>query len=164
MLRFLSIFLRTLGAVALFFVALIIVTGFVLSWMVKSSVDERAFLKGTVPDKPPVGRYLISAGGIFPSWRGKEFSTQPGIGMDLVENSGSFDRVNTFNVSMGPGLKDQISVIRMDYNRSGNPLWLRPVLQEMLQTSSGVYLGKIHVRLIPFLPFSIGYFKMNATQ
>jgi len=163
MLRFLSLLLRAIGAASLLIIALVLVAGFVLTWMVRSSIDQRAFENGYLPSPPLSGITRITAGGISPSWQGKEFSATSKAGMDLFEDRGNTIRRYTFAVSEGAGLFDtQKTILRMDYGVNTNPLWLRPVLQEIVQTGSGVYLGKIHVRLLPFYPFSISYFKLTT--
>jgi len=164
MFRVFLFFLRTIAAFLLVLAAMTIVSGFVLTWMVRSSVDQRVFKEGSLPSPAPIGTTTLSEGGIFPSWKGKEFSAS-GTGVDLIESNNTLVPSAVFYTSVNTGIFDtETSVLQMNYNDARNPLWLRPVLQEIVQIGSGTYLGKIHVRLVPLYPFTIGYFKLTTVR
>ena len=67
-----------------------------------------------------------------------------------------------FTFSIGPGSHDLKSVIQIDYNNSINPFWLRPVLDEIVETAPGEYLGKLQLRIVPGYPFTLTYFRLTA--
>jgi hypothetical protein len=62
----------------------------------------------------------------------------------------------------GRGLfDDQMMVLKLDYNIKGNPFWLRCVLDEVVQIGPDHYLGKMHLKIIPGIPFSVLYFELK---
>ena len=64
-----------------------------------------------------------------------------------------------FKTYFGPGLRDHgVETMKIDYQLPTVPFYARPILDEIVEVSPGKYLGKIHYRLIPGFPFTIGYF------
>lgn len=51
-----------------------------------------------------------------------------------------------FKTSIEKGLKDPISVLRLDYDLDENPPEVRKVVDELVQTGPDVYLGKAFVK------------------
>jgi hypothetical protein len=134
-------------------------SGWLRTYQIQHGAKQAQFLSGTVSSPTPEGFFKGSVAGYHGSWQGKKFSpaTQTGINV-FGSQSQPVDRY-PFNTSVGQGLRDNIEVLKIDYNASANPFWVRPVLDELVQTSSGKYLGKIHYRFAWF-SFSLGYFEL----
>lgn len=143
-----------LGAVIVF-----AVLGFVATWAAERGLNQQKFAEGKVPDPLPDGLYSG-----FNSWQGpwigKEFDAENSSGINVFRKDGSEVRKYPFKTSAGKGLRDNVDVFKLDYNHSGAPFWLRPVLDEIVEIAPGRYLGKAHVR-IPGLRVTLGYFTLE---
>jgi hypothetical protein len=51
-------------------------------------------------------------------------------------------------------------VLRIDYDVDGNPAWLRPVLDEVVEVEPRVLLGRMHVRW-GSRRWALGYFALE---
>lgn len=147
-----KLFLKiTLGAVIVF-----AVLGFAATWMSERGLNQQKFTQGKVPDPLPDGLY---AG--FNSWQGpwigKEFDAKSSAGINVFKKSGAEIRKYPFKISVDKGLRDDIEVLKVDYNHPDAPFWLRPALDEIVEIAPGRYLGKLHFR-IPGLYMTLGYF------
>jgi hypothetical protein len=141
----------------------IIILGFVRTRKTQSSKNQEAFLAGTLPSPAPDGEYNGTITDYKGSWRGKEFTSSQSRGINRFEDEpGVFNKRHPFKTETGVGIRDkQTQVFKIDYNISGNAFWAKPVLDEIVQVGDNEYLGKIHYRLIPGMPFSIGYFRLK---
>jgi hypothetical protein len=126
---------------------------------VERAANQAKFRGGRLPSPLPDGPYKGNAfTGLGKNWQGKVFDRNKNVGINQFADGQRY----SFRTYAAPGLRDQdIQVLRIDYNQSGNPLWLRFVVDEIVQTTPGHYLGKIHVKIIPGLPFSLGYFELT---
>lgn len=137
---------------------LFVVVGLVRSLMSKRHPDQSLFIAGKVPSPLPEGLYKGSAQGYQGSWQGKKFDSAQQKGINLFGGEEKYP----FRVWVGPGVKDKnIDVLKIDYNIAGNPFWLRPILDEMVEVEPGKLLGKLQYRLIPGLPFTIIFFRLE---
>ncbi len=126
-----------------------------------ASSNQDMFLKGKVPDKLPEGLFRGEVPGHKFSWQGKKFSAQNKRGINIFKNGELITENYPFKFYQAKGLQDNNEVIRIDYNLPENPLWLRFIVDEIVETSPNKYLGKLHVRLFPGLVASLGYFKLE---
>jgi hypothetical protein len=126
------------------------------TWQVQNNPFQKTFLSGSVPSKLPEGLYKGEVPGRTFSWKGKKFNTG-GKGINVFPDGDKYP----FKYYEAIGLQDNKKVIRIDYNLSENPLWLRFIVDEIVETSPGKYLGKLHVQLFPGLVASLGYFKLE---
>ncbi len=132
----------------------VLVAGFYRTWQVQHDKREAIFLKGTFPDPLPNGFYNGTIDRKV-SWHGKKFNSLKAEGINVFDNGEKY----SFITYEGKGLADKnLEVLKIDYNISGNPFWLKFILDEIVQITPNQYLGKLHIRLIPGLPFSLGYF------
>lgn len=71
-----------------------------------------------------------------------------------------------FRTYMAPGLADpDRSVLKIDYNREGNPLLtVRRVLDELVQIDNNLYLGKAHVRWWSGGWQTVAYFTLSGDR
>jgi hypothetical protein len=124
------------------------------------SANQAKFRGGQLPNPLPDGPYKGNAfTGLGRNWQGKVFNRSQSTGINQFADGQRY----AFKTYAAAGLRDKDrQVLRIDYNQSGNPLWLRFIVDEIVQTSPGHYLGKIHVKIIPGLPFSLGYFELSS--
>jgi len=166
-LKILYIFFFIILAVALFkfFLALLLI-GLILLWLrtlqMKMEPNQKDFLQGGLPNPKPDGLYHGSIG-FDVSWVGKKFDSESSTGINIFKDKKGiqFEKY-PFITSVGRGLFDEnVFVLKIDYNVKGNPFWIRWILDEIVQVAPGEYLGKMQLRIIPGLPFSVLYFEIK---
>lgn len=142
--------------------AMVMGAGLVRTRLTQRSPKQDEFLRGRVPRELPDGFYEGSADFDTRSWKGKTFNADEARGVNILEKDGGRGEEFPFRLYTGPGIQDpEIEVLKIDYDIAGNPLWLRSILDEVVEVDDGTLLGKIHVRLVPGLPFSLGYFRLE---
>jgi len=138
-----------------------VVGGLYRTYRVEHSPNQAKFWGGHVPSTLPSGFFKGSAlTGLGKNWQGKVFDRHKGKGINQFTDGKRY----SFRVYPAAGLRDaDMQVLRIDYNQPGNPWWLRFVVDEIVQVSPGHYLGKVHVKILPGLPFSLTYFELSST-
>jgi len=162
----------SLSPVKIFFIVLaviilsLIILGFFYTRKTQNSGNQEIFLKGIVPSPLPEGIYKGSIGKHKVSWLGKAFNSQALSGINMfVDSSGKLTEKYPFKIYIGRGLLDKnLTVLKIDYNIASNPLWVRIILDEIVQISENVYLGKVILKIIPGFPFSVGYFELTKDK
>lgn len=150
-------------AVLLSFFVLVIASGLFWSWGVSRSPLQREFLNGRVPNQLPDGFYQGKIG-IMSSWTGEQFDGEHKTGMNVFRGRDTFSQY-PFRMEVGKALVDKNkTVLRLDYNVPKNLPWARFVLGEMVETRPGHFLGKVHVRIIPLVPLTLGYFELEKSE
>lgn len=141
--------------------ALMTFAGGYLTWKSQKSPLDDIFAKGALP-KGLDGFYAGKVDGYNGSWRGKVFDAKTQTGINRFEISGQTIEHYSFDTYSGKGLQNRNTMaLKIDYNRPGNPWWVKFVLDEVVEIEPGNYIGKIHLRIIPGLPFTVGYFKLS---
>jgi len=142
--------------------AVYVVVGTVFSIRARSLPNQALFSKGEFPDPLPDGDMQGHA--IYQaSWLGKSFTAKDNRGINRFNENGRTAKHIPFITYKGYGVNDpELEVLKIDYNIPGNPIYLRFILDEIVEVAPGQYLGKLHVRIIPFLPFTIEYFTLNS--
>ncbi len=136
----------------------ILIFGAFRTWKIQNSPYRKLFLSGRIPNPKPDGFYKGSIEGLKTSWQGKKFDVSFSTGVNLFNNK----EIYPFKTYVGKGLQDnKQNVLRIDYNISKNPFWLRFILDEIVEIEPNQYLGKVHLKIIPRLPFSLGYFRLK---
>lgn len=134
------------------------------TWQLEFAPEQKIFITGTLPSPRPDGFYRGTVPGHTTEWQGKKFNATDSTGINVFKNtsnSASTVEKYPFKTSVTKGSHDRdTQVLAIDYNISANPFWLRPVLDEIVQTSPGNYLGKLQLRVIPGYPFTLVYFKL----
>ncbi|MDD5711423.1 MAG: hypothetical protein PHY31_01545 [Smithellaceae bacterium] len=70
-------------------------------------------------------------------------------------------RVGDFRIEVGPSvLGDGENILRINYNRPGNPFWLRPLNDELKRIREGYYLGR-GVYALGGRAFKVMYFSLE---
>lgn len=124
--------------------------------------SQKIFLSGKLPEKSPDGDYKGIVKNLKTSWRGKSINAKNSSGINNFLENGNMTKKYPFKTYTGRGIQDKKKeVFKIDYNISGNPLWLRFILDEIVQTENNTFLGKVHIRILPGLAFSLGYFTLE---
>ncbi len=149
----------SLAAVALIGLVFMIVLGTQKTHQVESSPNQKLFLSGKIPDPSPDGFYKGHAfTGLGKDWQGKVFDANKQTGVNKFVDGQRY----VFKTSIANGLRDKnLKVLRIDYNQPGNPWWLKFVVDEIVETSPGHYLGKVHLKVIPGMTFTLTYFELT---
>ena len=146
-------------AIVLLVLALIVGFGLYRTIVTRLSPNQALFVQGKAPDPLPDGLYKGSVPGYEFTWKGKKFHRADATGINIFRNGNVDEERYPFHMYIAKGVQDTATdVLKIDYNISGNPLWLRIILDEITEVGSGKYLGKVHVRVIPGIPFTMGYF------
>ena len=139
-----------------------LIGGVVRTLMMTRSEDQDLFLASTTPAPLPDGFYVGDAGTIDVPWLGKRFDRANSSGINLLSQRGQEKEAYPFRTYIGKGLRDgHMDVLKIDYDIDGNPFWLRPALDEMVQVQPGLLLGKLHYRFIPGYPFTLTFFRLE---
>ncbi len=154
--------LLILGIIALVLIILgiLILIGIWRTWKVQSNPLQREFLKGKVPSNMD-GFYKGTVSGLKTNWQGKKFDASKSAGINIFKEPDGNHGQYPFKTYIGKGLQDKMDVLKIDYSDNSQPWWLRFILDELVETSSGKYLGKVHLQILPGIGFSLGYFKLE---
>lgn len=140
----------------------VFVFGVVRTLMLARGEQQDQFLASTTPAPIPDGFYVGDAGTWAKSWLGKKFDRAKNTGINLFSRRGREREVYPFRMSVDKGLRDRhMDVLKVDYDIEGNPFWLRPALDELVQVQPGVLLGKLQYRLVPGYPFTLTFFRLE---
>ncbi len=121
-------------------------------------MDQKVFLSGKIPNPLPDGFYKGSLRKLKTSWQGKKFDAKNSTGINLISGK----ELYPFKTYIAKGLADKnLDVLKIDYDIPGNPFWLRFILDEIVETSPNHCLGKVHIKLIPGLPITLGFFQLE---
>jgi hypothetical protein len=111
----------------------------------------------------PDGFYKGSIGDIKVPWMGKRFDSKKSRGINrFVDEKGKSNEKYPFTTYVGNGLQDKdFKVFKIDYGVNKSPWWIKYILDEVVETASGQYLGKVHVTILPGIPLTLGYFRLE---
>ena len=148
------------------FLIVIIVAFFALGYYRTYQMQHNAlaeeFSKGSLPILDLDGFYKGSAN--FPTgpWLGKSINKDTQSGVNILGTiTGQSERFH-FKTSTVTGLQDKnLQVVKLDYDLPGNSFIIKPVLDEVVETAPGKYLGKVHFRLPYIPPFTLAYFRLE---
>ena len=170
-----TILLSVLGMIAA-----ILILGSLVTALVERSPYHKMFVQGSVPDSmdgfhPGMAHVLLDK---QTPWLGKQFDQQRQIGFNVFTplgarilkfaspfyrrfsvNEEGNTRAYYFKTWVGKGRKDgHLDVFKLDYDMPENPLFIRIILDEIVEIAPQQFLGKIHVKLLPGFFVTIGYF------
>ena len=141
-----------------FFYVLLLFRTVTLEWTTNQSLFSAGADVATLPD----GDYNGQVEGPQFSWLGKQFNASSLTGINrFTDSRGTIIHAYPFKMYTGEGVHDKREVISVDYDVPNNPFWLRPCLDELVETSPGHYLGKLHIRIFPGYPFTLLYFRLE---
>ena len=159
-----NIFLLILIVLITIFIVFVLL-GFIRTWHMQHSVNQKKFLKGKIPAVLPDGFYTGWVIGYTGSWIGKSFHQKKATGMNvfLLEKQ-QIERF-PFITSVNKGLRDKnLDVIKINYNLPQNSFFLRMILDEIVEVEKDTYLGKVHIILFSVIPFTVGYFSLKKEK
>ena len=144
-------------------ILVLIFLGFLRTFQLLHSKEQRLFLKGRIPFAPPDGFLKGYVKGPKVPWLGKRFDFKTHSGINIFHYGfGSQKEQYPFKTSLGPSLCDgAIEVIRVDYDVAQNWFWIRLILDEIVEIETGHFLGKLQFRLIPGIPFTLAFFELQ---
>lgn len=123
--------------------------------------NQAKFDKGNISDTGPDGFYKgNNFSGLGKKWMGKTFDAANHSGINTFPDGNRY----TFNVYKAQGLRDNKTVLRLDYNLKGNPFWMRSIKDEIVEVAPGHYLGKVNFKIIPGLPVTATYFELSKAN
>ncbi len=132
------------------------------TWKSERGATQAAFKAGVAEVAGLDGEYKGFVTGYTGSWQGKTLRSSDGRGINRFKEGEALTDKYPFAFYVAEGLRDRTQyVIRLDYNQPENPWWLRFVVDEMVQTAPDAYLGKVHLRLLPGVVFTLGYFTLT---
>ena len=136
------------------FIAVFVIAGVLRTWTLEYSDTQKRFAAGMMPSPAPDGFY---AGSIErkTSWLGKKFYSVNSTGINVFDEKGAHVEKYPFKTYESSG------TLKIDYNVPANPLWIRPILDEIVKTGKDAYLGKLQLRLIPGYPFTLAFFELG---
>lgn len=139
--------------------------GLQLHFKTQHSAQQKHFLAGKVPLESLDGFYKGTVRDSASVWQGKKFQGASNTGINVFKEGKMIVDRYPFATSSGKGLADKnLAVIKIDYNLPDNPLWLRFVLDEVVEVSPGHLLGKLHVRLLPGFSLALGFFELSLQE
>lgn len=147
--------------IAVVAVVLALIAAFVRTAMLARSTEQEMFSAGAAPAPLPDGLYAGSAKGYSGSWRGKKFDRANKTGINVFAVSGGEKELYPFAMSVGKSVRDNKELLLIDYDIEGNPFWLRPIVDEVVEVKPGELLGRLQYRLIPGYPFTLTFFKLE---
>lgn len=142
-------------------IVVVAIVAMVIYGIAKNSAGRRnplqdQFTKGTLP-KNLNGPYKGEAFGLLGSWQGKEIDGAAQTGINIFAEGKRYP----FKLLTARGRHDDIELIRIEYNIPGNPLWVRFIMDELVEVGEQKYLGKIHARVLPGFSIELGYFMLE---
>ncbi len=142
-------------------VGIALIIAFARTWQMENSANQLVFAKGTVPTPIPDGLYKGTVPGHEVSWLGKKFASSTSSGINVFSEESTTTEKYPFKTSLTKGLRDRnLDVVKIDYNQSPNPFWLRFVVDEIVETAPAQYLGKLHINIYGFT-FTLAYFELK---
>jgi len=166
-------------------VAAILILGSLVTFLVERSHYHQTFVQGRVPNPLPQGFHPGKAHVLLDKqvpWLGKSFDRGQQLGFNIFTplgakilkiaspfypkftvNEEGNTRAYYFKTWVGKGKKDtSVDVLKLDYAAMReNPLFIRIILDEVVEIAPQQYLGKIHVKLLPGFFVTIGYFGLT---
>ena len=143
-------------------ISLFLTLGTYRTYQVQNASSQKFFLKGKIPEPPPDGNYKGTVKNIKTNWLGKSFYAQGASGINNLKENEKTVQKYPFKTYVAKGIQDRnLEVIKIDYNIPSNPFWLRLILDEVVQTEKNKLLGKVHIRFLPGVAFSLGYFTLE---
>ena len=136
--------------------------GYYRTLLSEGSPKQDAFVKGIFPSPLPVGFLKGTVDGLQVSWKGKKLNADHQTGINIFFGETGEEERYPFKTYEAKGLRDpDLVVLRIDYDLPINPFWLRRIIDEIVEVEKGKYLGKVHLRVLPGYPFTMGYFGLE---
>ena len=159
-----DVFMKFILVIACVIVIALFAYGSYRNFRTQANPSQKIFLKGTVPAKFPDGFYKGTVKGLNTPWIGKEFNAKEMRGINIFKENEKITKKYHFHLYKGRGLADKnLEVIKIDYNLPQNPIWMRFIMDEIVETGKDQYLGELHIRL-PGVSFALGFFTLEKAK
>ncbi len=157
-----KVFIILLGGFIGFLLLVTLVGSIVFNRKYDSKPEAKEFLAGQFPSPALNGDYNgTKFTGIGKNWLGKKFEPSNNDGINNFQGATTTETRYPFRTSQQNGLRNsEQAVLQLNYAYQNNPLWLRFIKDEIIQTDQGKYLGKIHLKVGP-LVITLGYFRLE---
>ena len=137
-------------------VILVLIASFLRTWQEDNSENGKAFAASMAPSPAPDGFYKGTVNSPFKvTWTGKKFNAASSTGINIFDENGTSTEKYPFKTSVS------VTILNIDYDVPENPFWIRPILDKLVETAPGEYLGKLTMRIIPGYPFTLGFFRLE---
>jgi hypothetical protein len=97
----------------------------------------------------------------FP-WRGKSFTAGDERGEGINRVILDRFRLYRFETFVGRSRAGDFDAVQLDYDRPGNPFFIRPIRDEIRELSPGLYLGQAWLEIGARPPALVLYFGLTA--
>ena len=155
--------IKIIGLLLLIVLMVLIVLILFLHLRTQTDPRQKVFLAGQVPTQLPDGFYQGQVN-FQTTWQGKKFDRVTQTGINIFRTGAGESQAFPFKTYAGKGAADgQLTVLKIDYDIPQNPFWMKFVLDEVVETSPGTYLGKVEIRLGPNVAVALGYFQLKKT-
>jgi hypothetical protein len=136
---------------------LILGLAFFQNWRIENSENQQIFARNSAPNPALNGFYEGKVGlPIKLTWVGKDFNSASTTGSNVFDDGSHKYPFTTNVVTVGSS-----TVLNINYDLPENPFWVRMITDQVVQTGPEHYLGKITLRLIPNVPLSLGFFRLQ---
>lgn len=133
------------------------VMGAIKSYQTNKHPDNDRFISGNYPSMPLDGKYQGSWMGNQTTWQGKEFFAASNAGINNFTDGQRY-RFKTYKAQ---SISSGQEVLKIDYDIPGNPFWVRRIVDELVEVDPGKYQGKVYVKYLPGLTFTLTYFTLE---
>lgn len=91
------------------------------------------------------------------TWQGKEFFATSNTGINNFSDGQRYK----FKTYKAKSISSDKQVLKIDYDIPGNPFWIRRIVDELVEVEPGKYQGKVYLRYLPGLTFTLTYFTLE---
>jgi hypothetical protein len=134
-----------------------VVIGMVKSYQTNKHPGNSRFKNGYYPSASLDGRYQGSWMGNQTTWQGKEFFAASKTGINNFSDGQRYK----FKTYKAKSISSDKEVLKIDYDIAGNPFWIRRIVDELVEAEPGKYQGKVYIKYLPGLTFSLTYFTLE---
>ncbi len=139
---------------------------FLQSYRIQHDARQKIFVSSISNDlmrnaSYPSGLYKGSTS--FPQsiWKGKKFNAGDRTGINQLQFGSKQSEGFPFKMEMGLGNVDKNYVLKIDYNVPENFILTRLIVDEVVLTKEGHYLGKLELRIWPGKVLPLAYFELT---
>lgn len=148
-----------IAILVLLIIVILIGLGFWRTHQIEKQANNQRFRQGQIPSELPNGFLRGNRfSGRGAAWEGKIFDRNARSGINKFKDGERYK----FTVYPAKGLRDtDKQVLRIDYNQPGNPWWLKFIVDEITEVEKGKYVGKVHLKVLPWPIFTATYFELS---
>jgi hypothetical protein len=135
--------------------------GWFRNWQTENDPREKLFLAGSVPTQKPDGFHERNMPNYTGTWQGKKFDSANGRGVNIFKENGALVVRYMFRTGAVKSLSERSKeVYEINYDLPENPLWLRFLVDEIVENQDGTFTGKIHVKVL-WMKYAVGWFSLK---